>query len=80
MAYEPKKIDRDQVVNYLNHAFAKAIQPLGNKNTKGTELYDHQVEFSYFIDSIQRSPTYIVSKIITDCNRLIDSINESTRS
>jgi hypothetical protein len=80
MAYEPKKIDRDQVVNYLNHAFAKAIQPLGNKNAKGTELYDHQVDFSYFIDSIQRSPTYIVSKIITDCNRLIDSINESTQS
>lgn len=75
--YEPKRIDRDQVVNYLNHAFAKAIQPLGNKNTKGTELYDHQVDFAYLIDSIQRSPEYIVSKIITDCNRLIDSITEN---
>jgi hypothetical protein len=79
MAYEPKKIDRDQVVNYLNHAFAKAIQPLGNKNTKGTDLYNHQVDFSYLIDSIQRSPTYIVSKVITDCNRLIDMIVEQSR-
>ena len=74
--YEPKRIDRDQVVNYLNHAFAKAVQPLGNKNTKGTDLYDLQVNFAYLIDSIQRSPEYIVSKIITDCNRLIDTISE----
>ena len=74
MAYESKKIDRDQVVNYLNHAFARAIQPLGYKNTKGTDLYTYQVDFAYMIDNIQRSPTYIVSKIITECNRLIDTI------
>lgn len=77
MAYESKKIDRDQVVNYLNHAFSKAVHPLGNKNVKGTKLYDYQVEFSYLIDSIQRSPEYIISKIITDCNRLIDSIGDN---
>ena len=77
MAYESKKIDRDQVVRYLNHAFAKAVEPLGNKNTKGTELYGYQVEFSYMIDDIQRSPAYIVSKIITDCNKMIDDIHDS---
>jgi len=78
MAYESREINREQVVKYLNHAFAKAIQPLGNKNVKGTELYNHQVDFCYLIDSIQRDPTYIVSKVIADCNTLIDNINQPT--
>ena len=75
MAYEPKEINRDQVVKYLNHAFAKAVQPFGSKNVQGTDLHGFQVEFAYLIDGIQRSPSYIVSKIITEANRLIESID-----
>jgi len=79
MAYEAKTINRDQVVKYLNHAFAKATYHLGSKNVKGTDLHTYQVEFCYLIDGIQRSPTYIVSKIITECNKLIDGITETSR-
>ena len=77
MAYEQKSINRDQVIKYLNHAFAKATQHLGSKNVKGTDLYDYQVEFCYLIDNIKRGPNYIVSKVITEANKLIDSIAES---
>ena len=79
MAYELKEINRDQVVKYLNHAFAKAVHPLGSKNVKSTELHELQTEFAYLIDGIQRSPSYIVSKIITEANRLIESITPTPR-
>ena len=69
-----KKINIDQVVSYLNHAFSKAIQGLGNKNVKGTKLYDYQVEFCYTIDEITRGPKYIVPKVIAQANELIEKI------
>lgn len=77
MAEESKQINRDQVVNYLNHAFAKATQKMGSKNAKGTELYDKQVEFCYMIDEIQRGPQYIIPKVIAECNKMIDDLSTS---
>lgn len=70
---QQKKINVDQVVNYLNHAFSKAVQKSGldSKNTKGTKLYDYQVDFCHLINDIERGPQYIVPKKITDANELI---------
>ena len=75
MAQEQKQIDREQVIKYLNHAFSKATQQFGSKNIKGTRLYDHQVDFCYLIDGIKRGPTYMVPKVIAECNKLIDDIS-----
>src|SRR5271157_992718 len=72
---EEKKINVEQVVTYLSHAFSraqqKAAQVIGNRNFKGSKLYDFQVDFCYLIDEIQRGPVYILPKVIQDANQLI---------
>lgn len=79
---EEKKINVEQVVTYLNHAFSRAqqkvIQAIGNRNFKGTRLYDYQVDFCYLIDEIQRGPAYILPKTIQDANQLISSLEKET--
>lgn len=74
MAYESKQINREQVIKYLNHAFSKATQCFGIKNVTGTQLHDHQVDFCYLINNIKLGPSYMVPKVIAECNRLIDGI------
>ena len=74
-----KKIDTTQVTRYLAKVFANATEHLGRTAVKGSELYDLQVEFSYYIDDITRGPVYHVSKVIADCNQFIDDIVTSKR-
>lgn len=75
-----KKINIDQVVNFLSTAFAKATQSaapaIGTKNTKGTKLYDYQCEFAHLVDEIQRGPVYIVPKRIAEANELIEALSK----
>lgn len=76
---DQKKIDVEQVTTYLSRSFAMALQKatstLGTKDiSRGTVLYDYQVEFCYLIDDIQRGPSYIVPKLITQANELIDQL------
>lgn len=78
-----KRINVEQVVNYLSHAFAKAsakaapkigraaVRAVVDGQVETTRLYDYQVEFCYLIDEIQRGPSYIVPKVIQDANQLI---------
>lgn len=77
--HQPKKINVDQVVTYLSHAFSKASQKatkaIGVKNHKGTKMYDYQVEFCHLVNEIQRGPQYIVPKLITEANELIESLS-----
>jgi hypothetical protein len=79
---EEKKINTEQVISYLSHAFMKASQKvqhlIGNRNHKGTKLYRYQVEFCYLMDEIQRGPAYILPKIIQDANQLIISLERET--
>lgn len=79
MKPEPKKkINVEKVVKYLSHTFSKAQQQaivaVGNKNSKGTALYEFQVEFAYLIDHIQRGPAYIAPKKISEANELIERL------
>src|SRR5271157_5498709 len=80
---EEKKINVEQVVAYLSHAFIraqqKATQAIGNRNTRGSKLYNYQVDFCYMIDEIQRGPVYILPKIIQDANQLILDLERETR-
>lgn len=79
---EEKKINVDQVVGYLSHAFVRAqqraAQVIGNRNFRGTKLYDFQVDFCYLIDEIQRGPVYILPKVIQDANQLILALEKVT--
>jgi len=84
---ENTTINVTEVVAYLNRAFTRASIKVSDKvgskairtcNGKGkcetTPMYDYQVEFSYLIDNIQRSPNYIVPKFIQEANALIASM------
>ena len=82
---EVREININQVVRYLNHAFSKATSGLDKavryvdyniNKVKTTELYDLQVDFMYMLDEIQRGPKYALSRVISDCNKLIDNINK----
>jgi hypothetical protein len=76
--YKKKVVNTDQTIRFLNHAFgkaqAKAIGGSGYKNTKGTQLYDYQVDFCYLIDDIQRGSKYIAPKKISEANNLIELV------
>lgn len=80
---EEKKINVEQVVSYLSHTFARSVQKMapviGTRNTKGSKLYEYQVEFCYLIDEIQRGPTYILPKIIQDANQLILNLEREVK-
>ena len=80
MAEVQKKINVDQVISYLNHAFAKVTQKYysSTKNSKGTELYQFQVDFCYLIDGIQRGPSYTAPKLITNANNLISDMEKKS--
>ncbi len=73
-------LDIKQIVDFLNHAFRVATQGMGkatrSKDGTKSQMYMWQSEFSYMIDEIGRGPTYIVPKIVTDCNELIAKISE----
>lgn len=83
-----KKINVDQVVSYLSHAFSKAqsraVSKIGNKALRTvvdgavetTALYDYQVEFCHLVNEIQRGPVYIVPKVIQDANDLIARLEQ----
>lgn len=83
MKPEPrKKINVEQVVKYLSHAFSKAQQKafpqIGNKNARGTALHRFQVDFCYLIDHIERGPAYIAPKKISEANELIEALSTYT--
>ena len=77
-----KSINVNQVVSYLNHQFAKTAEEVFGRvmAVKGTPLYDFQVEHCYLIDEIQRGPTYILPKIISDANENIAAMKTEGKS
>lgn len=81
---EERKINTDQVISYLSHAFARAAQKasyqIGNRNHKGTCLYHYQTEFCYLVNEIQRGPEYILPKVIQDANQLIFALENETHT
>lgn len=81
MIEKDSRINTEQVVGYLSHAFAKAtIRAINNgvsrDNYSGTTLYKYQVEFSYLINEIQRGPIYIVPMHIQEANDLIAKLEK----
>lgn len=74
-----KSINIEQVVSYLNHSFAeKSREVFGPKPNavKGTAAYAAQVQHCYFIDEIQRGPTYMLPKVIGEANDHIAALKK----
>ncbi len=67
---DAKSINVSQVVSYLNHSFAKTAEEMFGRAAavKGSKLYDFQVNHCYLIDTIQRGPTYMLPKVISNAN------------
>ena len=67
---DAKSINVNQVVSYLNHTFAKTAEEAFGRAAavKGTILYGFQVKHCYFVDEIQRGPTYMLPKVISNAN------------
>ena len=74
-----KPIDTNHVCQHLTWLFNNAISGMGRDAVKGTDLYNYQVEFSHLINEIQRGPTYIVPKVIANCNEFINKIIETNQ-
>lgn len=77
---EKTAIDVEKVVAYLAGAFSRATRHLGYNNTKGTELYEYQVEMMWLLHEIMMGPRYITPKFIQEANELIDSIIERAKT
>jgi len=81
---DAKSINIEQVVSYLNHTFAKTAEDVfGSKSKsaiKGALLYTYQVDHCYFIDEIQRGPTYMLPKVISYANENIAAMKEEPSS
>jgi hypothetical protein len=70
------------VLGLLNTAFKEATINMGKPsrlaeiNTFSKQLYNWQVDYSYFIHDITTSPRYIVSKLVNNCFSFIESIEK----
>lgn len=80
----PAGINTDNVVRFLNGAFAKAtagmpkaVAPNKKTGAAASRLYELQVEFAYLINEIQRGPNYFAPKVISEANEFLDAIREA---
>lgn len=75
---DAKSINVKQVISYLNHSFAKMAEDVfaSRAAVRGTPLYDFQVKHCYFVDEIERGPTYMLPKVISKANDNIAAIKE----
>jgi hypothetical protein len=82
---EVRVVNVSKTVDYLNRSFQEASRglPLAQlarwkdpsaRELEGERHYKYQVEMAYFIDNIKRGPSYMVPKLISDCNRLIEDV------
>lgn len=75
-----KKIDTERVIEYLNRAFLGALtkyrEKYGWDNSKGSTIYEYQVDYCYLIRSIKREPSYIIPKKIQLANELIAELEQ----
>ncbi len=93
---DAKSINIKQVVSYLNHSFAKmadevfasraAVKGTPEKTKSGiwqcpkTPLYTFQVKHCYFVDEIERGPTYMLPKVIGYANDNIAAMEEEKKN
>lgn len=74
-----RPIDTAHVCQHLTWLFNNATNSMGRDAVKGTRLYTYQVDFAHYLNEIQRGATYIVPKVIADCNDFINGIIEANK-
>ena len=65
----------NQKVVELNGRLRAATRHLKD-NSKGTDLYKIQVEYSYLVDESQRGPEYIARKHLQDAELMIEKLEQ----
>lgn len=65
---------KDQIKK-LNDSFHHVTRSLGKNNSKGTLLYDYQVDFAYLLDSIEHGPVFQIPFLINKAEQHIRNIS-----
>lgn len=73
------QINIKAVSTELSQRFTDVTRSARN-NSKGTHLYDWQVEFSYLMDNIQRGPKYIVPKYVSIAHHFINTVDAAIKT
>lgn len=72
----------EKTVQHLSRSFRQATRGKGIGLKQGTDsqqqMYNWQVEFAYMIDDIQRGPVWNLPKKISDTNKFIQTIRQTT--
>ncbi len=67
----------------MSRVMWRAMNVFGFDNSKGTKIYEYQVEFCYMIDSVQRDSNFIATKQLSKIRELISTIrrdcNDATK-
>jgi len=76
--YEKRSFEDDvsALKESMNRANWQAMTTLGFDNTKGSRLYEYQVEYCYLIDSIERDSRFVAGKLIPKVRELINSLRK----
>jgi len=76
--YEKRSFEEEvsSIKESMNRAVWQAMTNLGFDNSKGTVLYNYQVEFCYLIDSIERDSKFIANKQIPKAKELISNLRK----
>lgn len=65
--------------NYKEKAGVKRVVRWTDPTERELDAQRHhnwQVDMAYMINDIQRGPSYIVPKVIADCNKLIEDVRQ----
>ena len=78
MYQEPKPLHEEiaALKESMAHAVWQAKTTIGFDNSRGTTLYDYQVDFCYLINSIERDSKFIAYKQIPKVRELISNLRK----
>lgn len=76
--YEKRSFEDDVAAlrESMNRANWQAMTTLGFDNTKGSRLYEYQVDYCYLIDSIERDSRFVAGKLIPKVRELIANLRK----
>ena len=80
-----------KTLEYLRRSFQEAVRglPLAqairwkdptDRELEGEKHYNWQVNMAYFEHEITNSPPYIITKLVAECNSMIDGIKAYRKS
>lgn len=58
----------------INERFARLIKNLGANNKKGSTRYQFEVDFSYAINEVSKSPSYMQGKMFDKASLVVNNL------